>query len=204
MACYLTSFYVRVKGKQVTAAEAPVLCIAPHSSFFDAGFIYFTNSFPSPVARWEHRKVPVLGCKLINDCTCFRNIVSLFPFIFSLHIVDLTMFTQPVYVKREDPNSRQNAVREIIRRAKSRAWPQVALFPEGTTANRSCLITFKPGEPYHLRSQTNNSLKLNLNCFYISGAFIPGLPVQPVIIRYPNTHVSTTSSTRALLAPNSP
>nr|XP_014353484.1 PREDICTED: lysophosphatidylcholine acyltransferase 1 [Latimeria chalumnae] len=36
------------------------------------------------------------------------------------------------------------------------------IFPEGTCTNRSCLITFKPG------------------------AFIPGVPVQPVVLRYPN------------------
>lgn len=36
------------------------------------------------------------------------------------------------------------------------------IFPEGTCTNRSCLITFK------------------------SGAFYPGVPVQPVCIRYPN------------------
>lgn len=39
---------------------------------------------------------------------------------------------------------------------------QVMIFPEGTCTNRSCLITFK------------------------SGAFYPGVPVQPVCIRYPN------------------
>ena len=36
------------------------------------------------------------------------------------------------------------------------------LFPEGTCTNRSCLIQFKPG------------------------AFYPGAPVQPVVVRYPN------------------
>lgn len=39
---------------------------------------------------------------------------------------------------------------------------QIIIFPEGTCTNRSCLITFKPG------------------------AFYPGVPVQPVCIRYPN------------------
>jgi len=39
---------------------------------------------------------------------------------------------------------------------------QVLIFPEGTCTNRSCLITFKPG------------------------AFYPGVPIQPVCIRYPN------------------
>lgn len=72
-------------------------------------------------------------------------------------------FTQPVYVWRDDPNSRQNTIKEIIDRARSAEdWPQVLIFPEGTCTNRSCLIGFKPG------------------------AFYPGVPIQPVCIRYPN------------------
>nr|XP_058917547.1 lysophosphatidylcholine acyltransferase 1 isoform X3 [Kogia breviceps] len=39
---------------------------------------------------------------------------------------------------------------------------EIMIFPEGTCTNRTCLITFKPG------------------------AFIPGVPVQPVVLRYPN------------------
>lgn len=54
-------------------------------------------------------------------------------------------------------------VEEIRRRAHSgNEWPQIMIFPEGTCTNRSCLITFKPG------------------------AFIPAVPIQPVVIRYPN------------------
>ncbi|XP_066493209.1 lysophosphatidylcholine acyltransferase 2 [Tiliqua scincoides] len=70
---------------------------------------------------------------------------------------------QPVVVSRVDPDSRKNTINEITRRATSgEQWPQVLIFPEGTCTNRSCLITFK------------------------QGAFIPSVPVQPVVIRYPN------------------
>uniref|UniRef100_A0A8C9ERU7 Lysophosphatidylcholine acyltransferase 2 n=1 Tax=Pavo cristatus TaxID=9049 RepID=A0A8C9ERU7_PAVCR len=70
---------------------------------------------------------------------------------------------QPVAVSRQDPDSRKNTVAEITSRALSRGqWPQILIFPEGTCTNRSCLITFK------------------------QGAFIPGVPVQPVLLRYPN------------------
>jgi len=66
-------------------------------------------------------------------------------------------------VKREDPTSRQTSVKEIIRRAQSNEdFPPVLIFPEGTCSNRTALIQFK------------------------AGAFVPGVPVQPVIIRYPN------------------
>ncbi|KAH0619649.1 hypothetical protein JD844_000486, partial [Phrynosoma platyrhinos] len=70
---------------------------------------------------------------------------------------------QPVVVSRVDPDSRKNTITEITRRATSGGqWPQVLIFPEGTCTNRTCLITFK------------------------QGAFIPGVSVQPVLIRYPN------------------
>lgn len=72
--------------------------------------------------------------------------------------------TQPVLVKREDLNSRKTTRNEILTRVLSKMkWPQILIFPEGVCTNRSCLITFK------------------------LGAFSPGVPVQPVLLRYPNT-----------------
>nr|XP_033797322.1 lysophosphatidylcholine acyltransferase 2 isoform X3 [Geotrypetes seraphini] len=71
--------------------------------------------------------------------------------------------TQPILVSRVDADSRKNTANEIERRATSNGeWPQVLIFPEGTCSNRSCLITFK------------------------LGAFTPGVPVQPVLLRFPN------------------
>lgn len=65
---------------------------------------------------------------------------------------------------REDQNSRQTTIQNIKDRASSQLdWEQVLIFPEGTCTNRSSLIEFKPG------------------------AFYPGVPVQPVLLRYPNT-----------------
>ena len=43
-------------------------------------------------------------------------------------------------------------------------FPSVLLFPEGTTTNGRTLISFK------------------------LGAFAPGFPIQPVVIRYPFVH----------------
>ncbi|XP_061267210.1 lysophosphatidylcholine acyltransferase 2B-like [Bos javanicus] len=71
--------------------------------------------------------------------------------------------TQPVLVTRDDPNSRKTTREEILKRVTSnRQWPQILIFPEGVCTNRSCLVTFK------------------------LGAFSPGVPVQPVLLRYPN------------------
>ncbi|XP_036081720.1 lysophosphatidylcholine acyltransferase 1 isoform X2 [Rousettus aegyptiacus] len=75
----------------------------------------------------------------------------------------LIRYIRPVFVSRLDQDSRRRTVEEIRRRAQSEGrWPQIMIFPEGTCTNRTCLITFKPG------------------------AFIPGVPVQPVVLRYPN------------------
>uniref|UniRef100_A0A8C5WFL9 Lysophosphatidylcholine acyltransferase 2 n=1 Tax=Leptobrachium leishanense TaxID=445787 RepID=A0A8C5WFL9_9ANUR len=70
---------------------------------------------------------------------------------------------QPILVSRVDPDSRMSTIGEIRKRVTSEGeWPQVLLFPEGTCTNRSCLISFK------------------------TGAFLPGVPVQPIVLRYPN------------------
>ncbi|XP_067327221.1 lysophosphatidylcholine acyltransferase 2 [Anolis sagrei] len=129
-------FWVKVKGKVASPKEAPILAVAPHSSFFD-GIVCVVAGLPSTVSRQENLMAPFLG-RILNSL-------------------------QPVVVSRVDPDSRKNTINEITRRATSGGqWPQVLVFPEGTCTNRSCLITFK------------------------QGAFIPGVPVQPVLIRYPN------------------
>ncbi|KAJ8281013.1 hypothetical protein GJAV_G00062330 [Gymnothorax javanicus] len=133
---FCMGFRVTVKGQRVSSALAPVLVVAPHSSFFDS-IVCLVAELPSTVSRLENLASPVFG----------RFVRCL----------------QPVLVSRVDPDSRKNTILEIERRATSGGlWPQVLLFPEGTCTNRSCLITFK------------------------QGAFIPGVPVQPVLLRYPN------------------
>ncbi|CAL8248556.1 unnamed protein product [Lota lota] len=127
--------WVTVKGRKALPAEAPILTLAPHSSYFDA--IPVTMTMASIVMKAESKDIPLWGT--------------------------LIKFIRPVFVSRLDPDSRKNTVEEIKRRAHSGGeWPQIMIFPEGTCTNRSCLITFKPG------------------------AFIPAVPVQPVVIRYPN------------------
>ncbi|XP_037085092.1 lysophosphatidylcholine acyltransferase 2-like [Pollicipes pollicipes] len=134
VAYYLSGWVIRKRGQHST--EVPVMVAAPHSTFGDA-IVLFCSGLPSIICRSQTIGMPFFG-KLID-------------------------YTQPVYVSREDPNSRQNTIREIQRRAHSGGeWPQILLFPEGTCTNRSCLIQFKPG------------------------AFYPGAPVQPVVVRYPN------------------
>ncbi|XP_052473570.1 lysophosphatidylcholine acyltransferase 1 [Carassius gibelio] len=127
--------WIRIKGRQALPAEAPILTLGPHSSYFDA--IPVTMTMASIVMKAESKDIPVWGT--------------------------LIKYIRPVFVSRSDQDSRRRTVEEIKRRAGSGGqWPQIMIFPEGTCTNRSCLITFKPG------------------------AFIPAVPVQPVVIRYPN------------------
>ncbi|GFY90313.1 calcineurin B subunit-like protein [Actinidia rufa] len=55
-------------------------------------------------------------------------------------------------------------IRAMQRKASSGRFPRLLLFPEGTTTNGRLLISFQ------------------------LGAFIPGYPIQPVVVRYPHVH----------------
>ncbi|KAL7158593.1 hypothetical protein ABFS83_02G154600 [Erythranthe nasuta] len=96
---------------------------------------------------------------------------ELFPTIVSSESHDSMPFVgtiiramQVIYVDRFSRSSRKHAVNEIKRKASCNRFPRVLLFPEGTTTNGRSLISFQ------------------------LGAFIPGYPVQPVIVRYPHVH----------------
>jgi len=124
----------QVRGRQCAREEAPLLVVAPHSSFFDAIAI-FCSGFPMFVSREENRHLWFVG-------RCIE-------------------FSQAILVSREAPESRQQAASAIRDRVCSpEAWPQTIIFPEGTCTNRTALMQFKPG------------------------AFLPGVAVQPVAIRY--------------------
>lgn len=71
-----------------------------------------------------------------------------------------TKIMQPTTIARSDKNSKMAVVKEIKRKVSCKDWPPTLIFAEGTCTNRQSLIFFKPG------------------------AFYPGVPVQPVIIRY--------------------
>ena len=94
-------FVVRVKGEQVSPKDAPILVVAPHSTFFDALAVAVMGA-PSVVAKAETSTIPFWG--------------------------DLIRFTQPVLVHRSDTNSRQTTIRQISERAEgaeSEGWQQV-------------------------------------------------------------------------------
>ncbi|KNC53907.1 lysophosphatidylcholine acyltransferase 2 [Thecamonas trahens ATCC 50062] len=73
--------------------------------------------------------------------------------------------SQAILVDRGDPESRRAVMDQIRMRAESdEPWPATLLFPEGTCTTGNALITFK------------------------AGAFVPGVPVQPVALKYQFSH----------------
>nr|XP_046184766.1 lysophospholipid acyltransferase LPCAT4-like [Oncorhynchus gorbuscha] len=148
-AFFFLGFWVRVKGRRAGRKEAPVLAVAPHSSFLDM-LVLPETQLATVVSRSENQKIPVIGA--------------------------LLEFNQSVMVNRKNPESRKQAIAQIIERLTSNGyWPQMLMFPEGTTTNGTILIKFK------------------------RGAFLAGVPVQPVLLHYPNkldtvrwTHKGTT------------
>ncbi|KAM9717198.1 lysophospholipid acyltransferase LPCAT4 [Menidia menidia] len=128
--------WVRVKGRRADLKEAPVLVVAPHSGFLDM-LVLCPTQLATVVSRSENTSLPVIGA--------------------------LLEFNQSVLVSRKDPESRKRAVAQLNERLTSKGyWPQMLMFPEGTTTNGRALLKFKPG------------------------AFLAGVPVQPVLLRYPN------------------
>ncbi|KAF4790075.1 Lysophosphatidylcholine acyltransferase 1 [Turdus rufiventris] len=83
--------WITVKGRRALPAEAAILTVAPHSSYFDA--IPVTMTFASIVMKAESKDIPVWGT--------------------------LIKYIRPVFVSRSDQDSRRKTVEEIKRRAQS-------------------------------------------------------------------------------------
>jgi len=114
-------FIVRIEGEQASSKDAPILVVAPHSTFFDSLPVVLMGA-PSVVAKAETTSIPFWGA--------------------------IIKMTQPVLVHRSDTNSRQTTIKHISDRAEGEGWQQVLIFPEGTCTNRQCLITFRLGAFY--------------------------------------------------------
>ena len=144
IACRICGFNFTIHGKIASVDEAPIIVAAPHSTFIDAPILALSGGKPTTcVFAEEYKKLPIIG-----------KVIQIF---------------QPIYVKRDDPYSRENTRREILKRTSlnnhpdaSERWPHLFFAPEGMCSNRKALLPFK------------------------LGAFYPGKPVQPITIRYPN------------------
>lgn len=111
-------FRVRIVGERVERSRAPILIVAPHTSFLDTGVVALCQA--SPVARIENKNTPMIG---------------VFQFL-----------GQTVHVDRRDQHSREKALQVIHDRATADGdWPQLFICPEGTNTNGRALIQFKRG-----------------------------------------------------------
>ena len=92
----------------------------------------------------------------------------------------LCLALQTIFVDRKDskggPYSRKAALDTINRRAQPNSgFPRVVLFPEGTTTNGDALIEYK------------------------KGAFAPGQPVTPVLLKYTSKYYNPAGERASLL-----
>lgn len=56
--------HLKVKGRKAETKDAPVLALAPHSSFFDALPVVYLGG-PSIVAKGESSRLPFFGSRLL-------------------------------------------------------------------------------------------------------------------------------------------
>jgi len=66
---FCMGFRVVVKGQQVSSGEAPVIVVAPHSTFFD-GIVCIVAGLPSIVSRVENLATPIFGREILAVCVC--------------------------------------------------------------------------------------------------------------------------------------
>ncbi len=64
---FCMGFRVVVKGEQVSSSEAPILAVAPHSTFFD-GIVCIVAGLPSTVSRVENLATPIFGSETLFIC----------------------------------------------------------------------------------------------------------------------------------------
>eukprot|EP01059_Diplonema_ambulator_P013544 TRINITY_DN2405_c0_g1_i1.p1 TRINITY_DN2405_c0_g1~~TRINITY_DN2405_c0_g1_i1.p1 ORF type:complete len:553 (+),score=136.43 TRINITY_DN2405_c0_g1_i1:88-1746(+) len=95
-----------------------------------------------------------------HNCCMVSAIENRFPMV--KHAMDGLQF---IFVERSNKKDKNSVIDVIKSRASQPGWPAVAMFPEGTTTNGKALINFK------------------------RGAFMPGVPVQPVAFEFPNSDV---------------
>ena len=130
--------YIQVKGRRAGVAEAPIV-VGNHRGPVE-GMYLLAFHHCCLVSRAENR-APIIRWGMDG--------------------------LQWIFVRRQGNAAGKQAVKDTIAsRASERGkWPQVGLFPEGTTTNGKAVIKFKPG------------------------AFLPGQPVQPIAFEFPNSDV---------------
>ena len=157
LAFFLLGFRVKIQGEQSSREEAPILIAAPHTSFLDC--LTIARCQASPVVRKENRSIPVIWAVLAICHAIYVN-------KYCIHYKHGSLSFSPSNY-RKTTETRRQVSEEIIKRSTSTlAWPQVLIFPEGTTSNGKALARFN------------------------TGGFQPGVPVQPITISYSHPDMS--------------
>ena len=52
---------MKVKGVVADSKAAPLLCVAPHSSYLDVLVLFYCTDIPSSLSRAENDKVPLIS-----------------------------------------------------------------------------------------------------------------------------------------------
>ena len=125
-------WYIPVIRKPGSGGARVIVC-APHYSFLDAFYMLYAE-LPMPIAKADVADLPIFG----------RAALAL----------------QTILVDRQDKESKHKAAQNLKDRARQPGWPNLLIFPEGTTTNGTVFVSFKPG------------------------AFAIGEPVQPVVLQY--------------------
>ena len=124
--------YIRVKGKR--DPNATVL-VCNHMGPFEAtAILHFSRA--TVVSRIENASIPLFG-SVLRSLQC-------------------------IFVNRNSVESRDDTIHQIQERATAKpgVWPQLLIFPEGTTGNGRSIMRFR------------------------TGAFIPGVAVQPIVAKF--------------------
>ncbi|GMI51624.1 hypothetical protein TeGR_g3298 [Tetraparma gracilis] len=131
--------WVHQKGKKASAREAPV--IAPNHICFVEPLALVSMNLPMSVGAYATMMFPG-----------FSSVHRL------LQNIPLEKYIEPDTV--DTVYSRQWVKHQITSRCQTKgAWPQLMIFPEGTTHNQKALVAWK------------------------NGPFLPGVPVQPIVVR---------------------
>ena len=104
--------------------------------------------------------------------SCLVSLLFAFFFILTLHLNQIHQLLQSIPLEKyKEPNTKETIyscewVKDAMmsRTGSEGSWPQLMIFPEGTTHNPKALIHFK------------------------NGPFLPGKPVQPITVKFPYRH----------------
>jgi 1-acyl-sn-glycerol-3-phosphate acyltransferase len=105
------------RGDQASVSDAPLLVVAPHSTYLD--WLAVGHAKASPVAKSE-----------LSEKTFFGAIGRLM---------------QTVWVDREAEDSKKETAKMISKRSSEDGWLQTLIFPEGTNTNGKAFIQFRTG-----------------------------------------------------------